>query len=83
MITDKDYGWKELKKELQKLEKKPFTKVKIATSTDEKIAWHDFLGWKMEKARQEKHLSCSKTAKRSLAKSWFCSRALDHMVGPQ
>lgn len=37
MITDKDYGWKELKKELQKLEKKPFTKVGILEGKGSKL----------------------------------------------
>lgn len=37
MITDKDYGWKDLKKELQKLENKPFTKVGILEGKGSKL----------------------------------------------
>ena len=36
------------------LKKKPFTKVKIATSTDEKIAWHDYKSkWISNKSSRE------------------------------
>lgn len=37
MITDKDYGWQELKKELKKLQKKPYTKVGILHGEGSKL----------------------------------------------